>query len=99
MNGFRDIASALTTPVSMFAPIALFIKLLFEPLIRCVIKPAVVVLPFVPVTLIFVSMYLLHSLRKFGSSFKTNLPIIEVPAESPVVCNAKYAMRANKSDK
>ena len=82
LNGFNDTESALTTPVSMFAPIALLMMECPLSLIKCEISPEVVVFPFVPVTLIFVPMYLLHSLKKSGQSLRTILPIIEVPEDS-----------------
>ena len=99
MKGLRETESAFTTPVSMFAPIALFTTLAPEWVIKCEIKPEVVVFPFVPVILIFVEIYLLQSCRKFGQSLRTIRPIIDVPEDSFVTLSVVYADFATARDK
>ncbi len=83
----------------MFAPIALLTTDAPLSLIKCDIKPDVVVLPLVPVTLIFVPIYLLHSDKKFGQSFRTTRPIIDVPEEIFVAFKKAYPAFAVISEK
>ena len=86
-------------PVSMFAPSVLWIIFLPLSFMECASSPVVVVLPFVPVTVIVFSLFIFEASRiKFGQIFIASMPGADVPFDFPRNLIAFTAVFASNND-